>query len=62
MSRLLTISQAAEMLGVSIVTLRRWEQSGKIQPMNKPNKKTLNHDDCPQNCPKTQQQAAYLFR
>ena len=32
MSRLLTISQAAEMLGVSIITLRRWEQSGKIQP------------------------------
>lgn len=32
MSRLLTISQAAEMLGVSIITLRRWEQLGKIQP------------------------------
>lgn len=33
MSRLLTISQAAQMLGVSVITLRRWEQTGKITPI-----------------------------
>jgi len=29
-ARLLTISQAAKMIGVSIQTLRRWDQSGKL--------------------------------
>lgn len=29
-SKLLTISQAAEMIGVSIQTLRRWDESGKL--------------------------------
>ena len=32
MSRLLKIGKAAEYLGVSIQTLRRWEKSGKLSP------------------------------
>jgi len=39
-SKLFTISQAAEMLGVSIQTLRRWDNSGKLYPVRK--KKTGN--------------------
>ncbi len=30
---LITISQAAEILGVSIDTLRRWDKSGKLSPV-----------------------------
>lgn len=33
--KLLTISQAAEMLGVSIDTLRRWDESGKLIAIRK---------------------------
>ena len=32
MNRLVTISEAAEVLGVSISTLRRWDRSGKLMP------------------------------
>jgi excisionase family DNA binding protein len=32
MNRLITIGQAANILGVSISTLRRWELDGKISP------------------------------
>ena len=32
MSRLVTISEAADALGVSIQTLRRWEAEGRLQP------------------------------
>jgi len=39
-SDLLTISQAAEMIGVSIQTLRRWDDSGRLQSIRK--KKTGN--------------------
>jgi len=39
-SKLFTISQAAEMLGVSIQTLRRWDDSHKLCPIRK--KKTGN--------------------
>jgi len=39
-SKLFTISQAAEMLGVSIQTLRRWDNSHKLRPIRK--KKTGN--------------------
>ncbi len=34
-SRLLTISQTAEMLGVSIQTLRRWDDSGKLSSVSR---------------------------
>jgi len=39
-SKLLTISQTAEMIGVSIQTLRRWDKSGKLHSVRK--KKTGN--------------------
>ena len=39
-SKLFTISQTAEMLGVSIQTLRRWDNSGKLSSVRK--KKTGN--------------------
>ena len=39
-SKLLTISQAAEMIGVSVQTLRRWDDSGKLLSVRK--KKTGN--------------------
>lgn len=32
---LLTISQAAELLGVSIMTLRRWDESGRLKSVRK---------------------------
>ena len=32
MNRLCTINEAAKALGVSISTMRRWEQEGKIMP------------------------------
>ena len=32
MNRLVTISEAAEILGVSISTLRRWDRSGRLEP------------------------------
>jgi putative resolvase len=32
MSRLLTIGEAAEVLGVSVSTLRRWDTEGRLQP------------------------------
>ena len=32
MDRFLNIGQAAKLCGVSVKTLRRWEQSGKITP------------------------------
>jgi len=34
-SKLLTISQTARMLGVSIQTLRRWDDTGKLSPVNR---------------------------
>jgi len=34
-SKLLTISQAAKLLGVSIQTLRRWDNSGKLSPIGR---------------------------
>ena len=34
-SKLLTISQAAKMLGVSIQTLRRWDDSGKLSSVSR---------------------------
>ena len=34
-SKLLTISQAAKLLGVSIQTLRRWDDSDKLSPINR---------------------------
>ncbi len=34
-SELLTISQAAKALGVSIQTLRRWDNSGKLSPISR---------------------------
>jgi excisionase family DNA binding protein len=34
--KLLTISQAAEVLGVSEVTLRRWDASGKFKARRNP--------------------------
>ena len=30
---LVTISEAARYLGVSIMTLRRWDESGKLKPI-----------------------------
>lgn len=39
-SKLLTISQAAKMLGVSIQTLRRWDDSGKLSSVSR---KTTGH-------------------
>ena len=30
---LITISEAAEILGVSVDTLRRWDKSGKLSPI-----------------------------
>jgi excisionase family DNA binding protein len=33
--KLLTIGQAAEYLGVSLNTLRRWDESGKLVAINK---------------------------
>ncbi|MFC1700857.1 MerR family transcriptional regulator [Patescibacteria group bacterium] len=39
-SELLTISQTAEIIGVSIQTLRRWDDSGKLRSIRK--KKTTN--------------------
>jgi len=33
--KLLTISQASEIIGVSIQTLRRWDDSGKLSPVRK---------------------------
>lgn len=39
-SKLLTISQAAEMIGVSIQTLRRWDESGRLSSARR--KKTGN--------------------
>ncbi|MBU4298967.1 MerR family DNA-binding transcriptional regulator [Patescibacteria group bacterium] len=39
-SKLLTISQAAKILGVSIQTLRRWDDSGKLSPSSR---KTSEH-------------------
>ena len=39
-SKLLTISQAAKILGVSIQTLRRWDESDKLSPFNR---KAFNH-------------------
>jgi len=33
--KLLTISQAAEYLGVSLNTLRRWDESGKLIAIRK---------------------------
>jgi len=33
---MLTITQAAEILGVSVVTLRRWDQAGKFQAKRDP--------------------------
>ncbi len=33
--KLLTISQAAEYLGISLQTLRRWDESGKLLPIKK---------------------------
>jgi len=35
MDRLVSISKAAKVLGVSISTLRRWESTGKIKPENR---------------------------
>lgn len=35
MDRLITISKAAKLLGVSISTLRRWEKEGKISSENR---------------------------
>ena len=32
MDRLIAISEAAQILGVSITTLRRWEAEGKLIP------------------------------
>jgi excisionase family DNA binding protein len=32
MTKLITIGEAAELLGVSTITLRRWEKSGKLVP------------------------------
>jgi excisionase family DNA binding protein len=32
MSRLLTIGEAAEVLGVSVPALRRWDTEGRLQP------------------------------
>ncbi len=32
MSRLVTISEAADALGVSVQTLRRWEAEGRLKP------------------------------
>ncbi len=37
MNRLIAIGQAAKLLGVSISTLRRWEQEGKITPIHTKN-------------------------
>ena len=34
-SKLLTISQTAKMLGVSIQTLRRWDDANKLSPIRK---------------------------
>jgi len=34
-SKLLTISQSAKLLGVSIQTLRRWDESGKLSPFSR---------------------------
>ncbi|MCA9627286.1 MAG: MerR family DNA-binding transcriptional regulator [Myxococcales bacterium] len=35
-AELLTISRAAELLGVSVVTLRRWDESGKFRARRHP--------------------------
>lgn len=43
-SKLLTISQTAKLLGVSIQTLRRWDNSGKLSPVSR---KTAEHRHYP---------------
>ncbi len=32
MSKIISIGQAAELLGVHVQTLRNWEKSGKLKP------------------------------
>jgi len=39
-SKLLTIGQTAEMIGVSIQTLRRWDNSGKLHSVRKKKQET----------------------
>ena len=44
MSRYVKIGKAAELLGVSIQTLRRWETLGQCVPDRKTNEKTRYYD------------------
>ena len=45
MNRFIKIGKAAEILGVSIQTLRRWESLGKLNPDRKvSNTRYYNHD------------------
>jgi putative resolvase len=40
MNRFIKIGEAAKILGVSIQTLRRWEETGYLMPARKTNGKT----------------------
>lgn len=44
MSRFIKIGEAAKYLGVSVQTLRRWEESGYLLPVNKSKGKTRYYD------------------
>ena len=58
MSKIISIGQAAKLLGVHVQTLRNWEKSGKLKPdsISPGGTRRYNLDsviarlDCPRNC------------